>query len=222
MKPLNLRGSDFPASLPRWNEEALLLWKSFWAYYLSLDVSPLSLRALEMTRGCASVQSVVRVAPLTVLRRAPTLCLLALFPRRPTFDESFNLMLLRLYGFNFAISLAYNSQGFFSHVNSEPVRRRPKMASRFIGELFSFFAFEPKKEHYSAAITSAVDRAAARHDLRTSERQGVQWLSNTALLKMHNYSLRPWVLWQCHLGRAETAHRLSSGLSPGPSQTPQQ
>lgn len=50
-------------------------------------------------------------------------------------------MLLRLYGFNFAISLAYTSQGFFlffllfSLVNSKPVGQRPKMASRFIGEL---------------------------------------------------------------------------------------
>lgn len=59
------------------------------------------------------MQSAVRVLPLTVLLCWPTLCLLALFPRQPTFDESFNLMLLRLYGFNFAISLALIVEGFF-------------------------------------------------------------------------------------------------------------
>lgn len=100
-------------SLRRCHEKALALWKSFWAYYLSLSVSPLSLRALEMTRGCASVHSAVWILPLTVLLCWHTLCLLALFPRQPAFDESFNLMLLRLHGFNFAISLAYYSQGFF-------------------------------------------------------------------------------------------------------------
>lgn len=47
-------------------------------------------------------------------------------------------MLLRLYGFNFAISLAYSSQAFFffAFFPCELKAERPKMASRFIGELF--------------------------------------------------------------------------------------
>lgn len=98
---------------------AMFKWEGFAALevifglLLKPHVSPLSFQALEMTRGCASVQSAERVFPLTLLLYWPTSSLLALFPRQPIFDESFNLMLLRLYGFGFCISLAYNNQDFF-------------------------------------------------------------------------------------------------------------
>lgn len=63
--------------------------------------------------------------------------LLALLPQQPTFDESFKLMLLRLHGFNFAISLARGpSSSFFFWIPCELIQWRPKMASRFIRKPF--------------------------------------------------------------------------------------
>lgn len=80
-------------------------------------------------------------------------------------------MLLRLYGFNFAISLAYNTGFFFSpllrSLLGDVLKWPPDL-------LVNFALLEPKLKHYSAVITTPVDKFAARHDLRTSKRQGVQ------------------------------------------------
>lgn len=89
-----------------------------------------------MTGGCASVQCGYF---LKLRCFAGQLCaFFTSFSSQPTFDESFNLMLLRLHVFSFAISLAFKSVLFFPHANSQPVWWRPKMVSRFIGELFCF------------------------------------------------------------------------------------
>lgn len=107
--------------------------------------------------------------------------LLALLPQQPTFDESFKLMLLRLHGFNFAISLACGpSSSFFFWIPCELIQWRPKMASRFIRKPFPLP--EVKQGHYSAAITTAADGVVARRVLCTSKRQGVQWLTDAAVL----------------------------------------
>lgn len=71
-----------PPRAPRW--EAPPLWKSFWAYYLSLGVSPLSLQSIgDDWRPCFCAVASVPSRPL--------------FPRQPTSDEGFILMLLRQY-----------------------------------------------------------------------------------------------------------------------------
>lgn len=141
--------------------------------------------------------------------------LLALFPQPPTSDESFKLMLLRLYGFNFAISLAC-SASFYS-IPRESVQWRPSMAPWFIRKPFGLS--EVKQGHYSAAIMMAVDRAIACCDLGTSKSQGVQWLTNAAVLIARSQLMD---FWQCHLSGAGTAHRPNLGLPPGRSATPQQ
>lgn len=87
-------------------------------------------------------------------------------------------MLLRLYGLNFAISLAHTASFFFlSHANSfSDVHQWPL---DLLASLFSLS--EVKQRHYSAAIMMAVDRVTASCDLGPSRGGGVQRLTNAAV-----------------------------------------